>query len=513
MNFGAKIEFFYLCSVIFEMKKLYRYITKSFLGTFFLTFFIVVFVWVMQFVWLYVDDLVGKGLEFKIIAELLFYTSITAIPMSLPLALLLALLMCFGNLGEHYELVAMKASGVSMWRSMRPLLYFSLMLSVLAFFISNSLIPIATLKWRTLLSDVQRQKLAFNIKEGVFYKDIENYVIYVERKGKDGSSIYGVKIYDHTDHMGNTKIISADSGMMTMSPNQRNIIFTLYNGFNYTDITTDNYKDTRPFERMSFKQEQIKFSLASFDMTRSSEDMYKSYQQMMNIRQLSTSLDSLERRQVSKQESFAQGFERRWANYNSLSSSKSTKALATNDTLSIDSIATDTCHILHWPLLDNYEGETRATLVNMAIGSAQNAKDNVAFNKMDLNSQTENINKHKKEWHKKFTLSIACIIFFFIGAPLGSIIRKGGLGLPVVISVVFFIIYHLISTISERMAVFGDLNMFLGVWLSSLVLMPVGLFFTFKATTDAALFDGDSWKKFFQKLFKKKRENNIEPST
>ena len=209
------------------MKKLYRYIVKSFFGTFILTFFIVVFIWVMQFVWLYVDDLVGKGLEFKIIAELLFYTSITAIPMSLPLALLLALLMCYGNLGEHYELVAMKASGISMWRSMRPLLYFSLITSVLAFFISNSVIPIATLKWRTLLTDVQQQKLAFNIKEGVFYKDLDNYVIYVEKKGKDGSSIYGVKIYDHSERNGNSKIISADSGRMEMSPNQHSIIFTL----------------------------------------------------------------------------------------------------------------------------------------------------------------------------------------------------------------------------------------------------------------------------------------------
>ena len=487
------------------MKKLYLYITKSFLGTFLLTFFIVVFVWVMQFVWLYVDDLVGKGLEFKIIAELLFYTSITAIPMSLPLALLLALLMCFGNLGEHYELVAMKASGVSMWRSMRPLLYFSLMLSVMAFFISNSLIPIATLKWRTLLTDVQRQKLAFNIKEGVFYKDIENYVIYVEKKGKDGSSIYGVKIYDHTDHTGNTKIISADSGYMAMSPNQRNILFTLYNGYNYTDVVSiDNYKETRPFERMSFKQEQIKFSLASFDMTRSSEDMYKSYQQMMNIRQLSTSLDSLERRFDNKQDAFTTGFERRWGNYNSLSLPEPRP-----DTTMV---AVPT-RVLLWPLLENYDGETRAALVNMALGSAQNAKDNVTFNKLDLSSQTENINKHKKEWHKKFTLSIACIIFFFIGAPLGSIIRKGGLGLPVVISVAFFIIYHLISTIAERMAVFGDLNMFLGVWLSSLVLLPVGLFFTFKATTDAALFDGDSWKKFFKRLFQKKQKQEVELNT
>jgi lipopolysaccharide export system permease protein len=469
------------------------------LGTFFLTFFIVVFVWVMQFVWLYVDDLVGKGLEIKILAELLFYTSITAIPMSLPLALLLALLMCFGNLGEHYELVAMKASGISMWKVMRPLLNFSLIISVLAFFISNSIIPIATLKWRTLLTDVQRQKLAFNIKEGVFYKDIDNYVIYVEKKGKDGSHIYGVKIYDHTDHQGNTKIISADSGMMSMSPNQRNIIFTLYDGYNYTDLTPDNFKEKRPFERMSFKQEQIKFSLASFDMTRSSEDMYKSYQQMMNIRQLSTSLDSLQRRFVGKQEAFTQGFSRRWTNYNNLH----TRVPPNDITTPIpDSIVADTCIPLSWPLLDRYEGETRSTILSMAFGTAQNAKDNLSFNKIDFKSQIENINKHKKEWHKKFTLSIACLIFFFIGAPLGCIIRKGGLGLPVVISVVFFIIYHLISTIAERMAVFGDLNMFLGVWLSSLVLLPVGLFFTFKATTDAALFDGDSWKKALQKLFR-----------
>ena len=347
--------------------------------------------------------------------------------------------------------------------------------------------------------------MAFNIKEGVFYKDIDNYVIYVQKKGKDGSHIYGVKIYDHTDRLGNTKIISADSGMMSMSPNQRNIIFTLYNGYNYTDITTDDYKERRPFERMSFKQEQIKFSLASFDMTRSDEEMYKSYQQMMNIRQLSTSLDSLEHRYTNKQGAFTQGFERRWANYNSMHSGlpEDIKQPVT------DSIVSDTCLPLTWPLLDRYEGEARSSIANMAFASAQNAKDNVAFNKMDLNSQNENINKHKKEWHKKFTLSIACLIFFFIGAPLGSIIRKGGLGLPVVISVVFFIIYHLISTIAERMAVFGDLNMFLGVWLSSLVLLPVGLFFTFKATTDAALFDGDSWKKALQRLFGKKREAKV----
>jgi lipopolysaccharide export system permease protein len=238
--------------------------------------------------------------------------------------------------------------------------------------------------------------------------------------------------------------------------------------------------------------------------------MYKNYHQMMNIRQLSTSLDSLEIRLKDKRKNFTQGFERRWANYNSYHTDNSSTSSVQAES---DSLTADTCIMLHWPLLDQYDDETRAAIAKIGMGTAQNAKDNLSFNKTDFDYQIENINKHKKEWHKKFTLSIACIIFFFIGAPLGSIIRKGGLGLPVVISVVFFIFYHLISTIAERMAVFGDLNMFLGVWLSSLVLLPVGLFFTFKATTDAALFDGDSWKKFFQRLFKKKRKNKVELNT
>lgn len=487
------------------MKKLYLYITKSFIGTFIFTFFIVLFIWVMQFVWLYVDDMVGKGLELNILAELLFHTAVTAVPMSLPLAVLLASLMCFGNFGEHYELVAMKASGISMWKIMRPLIFFSLFLSAMAFFFSNSVLPVAMLKSKTLLFDVRKQKLAFDIKEGTFYRDLDNYVIYVEKKGKDGSHIYGVKIYDHTERLGCTRLMTADSGMMTLSPNQRCIVFTLYNGYSYTEVTSDNYKVTRPFERMSFKQEQIKFSLKDFDMTRTDEDAYRSYQQMMNIHQLSHSLDSLQNRQVEKREMFTKGFINRWSNYSHRNDSIQYAQLDQGQIAQIDSLD-DTLKVLQWPLLSNYSGEKRASVLEMAIGSSRNAKDNVSFNKVDFNNGTENIKQHKKEWHKKFTLSFACLIFFFIGAPLGTIIRKGGLGLPVVISVLFFVVYYVISTVGERMAVFGDMNMFLGIWLSSIVLLPIGLFLTFKATTDAALLDGDSWKKAFKKIFHRKSQ-------
>ena len=470
------------------MKKLYRLILKSFLGSFIFTFFVVIFVLLMQFLWVYVDDLVGKGLSFKIIAELFFHASVTFVPMALPLAILLASIMSFGDFGEHYELVAMKASGISIWRVMRPLVIFSLCLSGMAFVFSNSINPVAMLKFKTLLMDVRRQKLAFDIKEGVFYKDLENYVIYVDKKGNDGSTIYGVKIYDHTDHNGNTKIIAADSGLMALSPNQRTIVFTLYNGHNYTEDLSDQatFKTHRPFERMSFREEQLKFSLASFDLKRSSEEMFKSHQAMMNTHQLSTALDSLERRMDDKQNAFTNSFQQRLNSY-----------CTRGDHY-------DTTQKLEWPLLAHLDTTCRTAVLENAAAISRNAKENVSFNRQDLNAQDLNIKKHKKEWHKKFTLSFACIIFFFIGAPLGTIIRKGGLGLPVVISVLFFVIYYIISTVAERLAEYGDLNMFLGVWISSLLLFPVGLFLTFKATSDSSLFDADSWKKLFRKLFHRK---------
>lgn len=452
------------------MKKLYKLILSSFLGSFIFTFFIVIFVLLMQFLWVYVDDLVGKGLSFKILMELFFHASVTFVPMALPLAILLASIMSFGDLGEHYELVAIKASGISLWTAMRPLLIFSIMLSGLAFIFSNSINPVAMLKFKTLLFDIRRQKLAFDIKEGQFYKDIENYVIYVDKKGKDGSTIYGVKIYDHTERQGNTKIMVADSGMMSLSPNQRTIIFTLYNGHNYTEDISEEatYRTKRPFERMSFREEQIKFSLESFDLTRSNEDMYKSYQAMMNTHQLSMALDSLEQRYDDRQASFRVSFKQRLSNY------ESGKRHDTRDTTLNAQ--------LEWPLLDHLDPSSRSNVIETAVGLSRNAKENVSFHKQDFQAQTLNIKKHKKEWHKKFTLSFACLIFFFIGAPLGAIIRKGGMGLPVVISVLFFVIYYIISTVAERMAEFGDLNMFLGVWISSIIIFPIGLILTFKAT-------------------------------
>lgn len=461
----------------------------------------------MQFLWKYIDDLVGKGLEWNIIAQLLFYASLTFVPMALPLAILLSSLMTFGNLGEHYELVAMKASGISVWAVMRPLIILSICISGIAFYFSNNMLPIANLKFHTILFDVRQQKLAFDIKEGVFYNGIENYVIRIAEKDKDGKTIYGVQIYDHSDKMGNIKVTTAKWGVMELSPDQKNIIFTLYDGYSYTDIVdTRNYRITNPFERTEFQQQRIKFDLSEFGLNRSEDDAFKSHYTMLNINQLNYYIDSLNVFFDKKQDIFNNNFNKRLQNLSTIDTIKAKRLGKVNANQVVDKkpvTVIDSSLILTWPLIENFNKTDKASIIDYALNSVKTSKENALWNHKDLYKQQENIRKHQLVWHKKFTLSIACLILFFIGAPMGAIIRKGGLGFPVVISVFFFVIYHITSIMGEKAAKVGDIDLSLGVWLSSLVLFPVGLFLTFKATTDAPLLDGESWIKAFKKIFLK----------
>lgn len=481
------------------MKKLYTYILKSFVGTFIFTFFVAVFILLMQFLWCYLDDLVGKGLGFAVMSKLMFYTSLTFVPMALPLAILLSSLMCFGNLGEYYELVAMKASGISTWKVMRPLLIFSLVMSMVAFVFSNNVLPVATLKSKILLRDVRKQKMSFDIPEGMFYKGIDGYSIRVGSKGADGQSLYDVLIYDHTEYNGNAKVTVADSATIALAPSQKEIVFTLYNGFNYNDLTDENdYKIRRPFEKMSFKRQYISFDISDFDMQESDESSMKGHQSLLNLGQLSVAIDSLQLNVEERRDSYKESFKRRFQH---LTTQELTKEKEFSNTR-LDTITT-----YRWPLLENFGEKEQLSIINMALTSSKNHADNVSINASDFERQDTNIRKHQQVMHEKFSLSIACLIFFFIGAPLGAIIRKGGLGLPVVVSVVFFVIYYVITITSQRIAIAGDIPIFLGVWLSSIVLLPIGIFLTVKATTDSNILDGESWKKTFGKLFKKK--NNI----
>ena len=273
----------------------------SFLGPFVFTFFVALFILLLQFLWKYLDDLVGKGLEWHIIARLMFYASSTFVPLALPLAILLSSLMTFGNLGEHYELVAIKAAGISLRKAMRPLVFLSVFLTILAFLFANYVLPLANLKFGSLLYDVRQKKLAFNLNEGMFNNSLDNFVIYIGKKDKDNKTIYDVNIYDHTARMGDTKGITAKKGIVELSPDQTKVIFTLFIGSRYTEITDQrNYRVTRPFEILHFKRFVRTFDLTQFDLSRTNENLFKSHYSMLNIRQLNHSIDSLSKQREKR---------------------------------------------------------------------------------------------------------------------------------------------------------------------------------------------------------------------
>ncbi len=466
---------------------------KSYLGPFVFTFFVALFILLLQFLWKYIDDLVGKGLEWYIIAKLMFYASSTFVPLALPLAILLSSLMTFGNMGEHYELVAMKAAGISLRKAMKPLIILSLLLSITAFLFSNYVLPVANLKFGSLLYDVRQQKLAFNINEGIYYHGLEGFVIRVGKKAKDNKTIYDVKIYNHSKNQGNVTITTAKSGTMNLSADQKNLIFTLYDGYTYNDVTNvTRYRESRPFETTGFKKQILNFDLSQFQLNRTNEDLFKTHYSMLNIQQLNNSIDSLSNKHIVSQERYYNNFLKK---YSYLDDTTGVLPLV-DKTRIVDSVI--------MPIIDNFNLTNRKDILEVALRNARSAKENIiSFNK-ELDSRKLIITKHEVVWHQKFKLSIACFIFFFIGAPLGAIIRKGGLGLPVVVSVLFFVLYHVISMTGEKAAKTGEWNVEFGLWLSTLVVLPLGLFLTYKATTDAQLMDTESWKKFFKQKKKKK---------
>ena len=478
-----------------KMKKLHQYMLKSYLGPFVFTFFVALFILLMQFLWTYIDDLVGKGLEWYVIFRLLFYASATFVPMALPLAVLLSSLMTFGNLGEHYELVAAKSAGISLRRLMRPLTWLAVFISIFALLFSNYVFPVAYLKFGSLLYDVRQKKLAFDIKEGIFNNDLDGYVMRVGRKARDNKTIYDILIYDHSKHMGNVKVTTADKGIMELTPDQQKVLFKLYDGYSYTEVTDQkNYRKTRPFEYMKFKNEVLVFDLSQLNLNRTDEALFRNHYSMLNIKQLNKTIDSLTRQKVKRGELYRKNLLKRYKPLIKLDS------VETDKTLLAEVVDTNAVKTIRYPLLANMPVDGKLRALNTAISTARNRKDNVLFTKKEMDSKTQLITKHEIVWHRKFRLSVACLIFFFIGAPLGAIIRKGGLGFPVVISVVFFVFYHVITMIGEKAAKTGEWSVFWGMWTSTLIILPIGLFLTYKATTDAPLLDSESWKRFFERL-------------
>ncbi|MCD4790405.1 MAG: LptF/LptG family permease [Bacteroidales bacterium] len=457
-----------------------------------MTFFIALFILLMQFLWKYIDDLVGKGLEWYVITELLFYASSTFVPLALPLAILLSSLMTFGNLGEHYELVAMKAAGISLRKIMMPLIVLSVIVSLIAFYFSNNVLPIANLKFKSLLYDIRQQKLALDIKEGIFYTGLDGFVIRVEKKDKDNNNmIRDIMIYDHRQKKGNTNLTVADSGSMELTSDGMNLIFTLYNGYNYQEKTDQRgYKKTNPYQRTKFREELRKFNLMDFELSRTNEDLFKSNYSMLNLRQLKKAEDSLMTRLNNRKEKIPVSMKKNFYFYNRIDSAKQA-------TFSTDKLYTTN-------LLESKTKQEKVKIIDEATNRCRSVRENLNFNKKDFENRNKLIFRHQAEWHRKFTLSFACFVLFFIGAPLGAIIRKGGLGLPVVVSVLFFVLFHIISITGEKSVKSGVIDANIGMWIAPVVLLPLGIFLTYKATTDSPLLDADAWTKFFKKVFKRK---------
>jgi lipopolysaccharide export system permease protein len=473
------------------MKKLDLFILKSYLGPLVMTFFIALFILLMQFVWKYIDDLVGKGLEWYIIAKLLFFASSTFVPLALPLAILLSSLMMFGNLGEHYELVTMKAAGISLSRVMRPLIIVSIGVSALAFYFSNVISPLVNLKFHSLLYDVREKKLAFNLKEGVFYTGIDGFVIRIGSKEQDGNTIRDVMVYDHTKRLGNISLTTAEWGKMELSPDKKFLVFRLYKGTNYEErIDLRDHEITRPFQRTTFTEQYQMFDLSAFQLTRTDENLFKKNYEMQNINQLTKSIDSIRAQHEAERTAYELSFKNSF--------------IFSPEKQNVTAKPTDTLLLFNPSVIYNFKYENRGKVIETALNTAKSARQSLDVARENLYQKGKLINKHQIVYHKKFSFSIACFLLFFIGAPLGAIIRKGGLGMPAVISTLFFILFWVISFVGEKYAAEGVVPPWQGIWFSSAVLMPIGVFLTIKATNDASLFDADAWINFFRKLVKRK---------
>jgi lipopolysaccharide export system permease protein len=466
-------------------------------GPFVMTFFIAMFVFFMMFIFKYIDDFVGKGLGAGVLSELFFYFSLTTIPMALPLAILLSSLMTFGNLGEHFELSALKSAGLSLQRIMLPLIITIILLSVGAFYFSNNILPITNLKAGSLLYDVRQSKPALLFKDGVFNNSIEGFSIRIGKKGEDGKTLKDVMIYDHSAMQGNNVVVTAEGGIMGETPDKRYLILTLTNGIGYKEMA-DNEKDlrTRPLVRNKFDERVILFDLSEFKMSRTNQDLFKSNYQMLNLSQLQTSVDSLDEKIEKRKVQF--GIQLRKSYY-----MRAAPFIANPDPAAGTDAKT--------AIFAGYTKEEKMNIIETASNIARSAKAYAESVSNDFYSDFYSMLRYEIEWHRKFTLSIACLVLFFIGAPLGAIIRKGGLGMPVVISVLFFITFHVVSITGEKLAKEGSIPTWQGMWMATIVLLPVGMFLTYKATADSTLFDASSYIAWFKKVFTRKKKTPAAP--
>jgi len=473
-----------------RIKKLDIFVIKSFALLFFGTFFICLFIFMMQFLWRYVDDLVGKGLAISVLSEFFFYAILTLVPTALPLAILLASLMTFGNFGERYELLAIKAAGISLIRVMAPLIVFTVFLCSTSFYFQNVIAPKAQVKLFTLLFSMKQKSPELEIPEGVFYDEIEGYNLYVKHKNKETGALYNLMIYNFSDGFDNAHIIVADSGKLEMTADKKYLRLHLYSGEMFENLKSQSSSiQNVPYRRESFSEKHtiIEFN-SNFNMI--DESFMNNQYQSKNMTELQTAVDSMNHLVDSVGKTFYKeaitSTYRSRDNFNKEDTLKIRKA-------KLNAINTDSV-FNNLSLSDKQRAVANALSTSQSIGNDWKFK---SFNTVDTDKR---IRRHEMEWHKKIALSISCLIFFFIGAPLGGIIRKGGLGMPVVISILIFIIYYIIDTTGAKMARNGTWIIWTAMWISTFILAPVGIFLTYKSNNDSVVLNIDTYINWIRKV-------------
>jgi len=465
-----------------------KYLCKNFLGPFFLTFFVALFVLLMQFVWKWVDELVGKGLEVTVMLKLLFLAAVSLSSMAFPLAVMLASLMTFGNMGERYEIVALKSAGISTRRMMTPLAILTVFITIISFLVSDQVIPRATLKLRMLLYDIQEQKPALNIEEGVFYDGFDNYSILVGKKMPDGETIKDILIYDHSRRQGNTSVTYAASGTMSVTPDKHYLLFTLKNGSFWDETSTlgvnRGKRSQLPLMRATFDKQYKRFDMSDFSLNQTNEELFEGHSSSLTNKRLKEQIDTMKNQIQRIEDNTANVFFNNLYYFNTY--------VRNNEKFSEQKIAQTNDVAALSP-------GVRERVLNSAENSSRSFIYSMQFNYTEATYKTKYMWTYQIELQRKYRLAVACLLFFFIGAPLGSIIRKGGIAIPLVLTVIFFVIYFALSVIGEKIANGSTMPVWFGTWMSSFILLPLCVFLTYHATMDTAVLSPDTYAKWMEK--------------
>ena len=456
-----------------------------------MTLLIGMFIFFIIFIFVYIDEIAGKGIDNWTLAQLLFYSFISNLPTAAPLAILLSSIMTMGNLAESYELAALKSSGMSLFSIMRPLIVLIIFISFGIFLFSNYTMPFISLKAGRLLWDVRQKKPSFNVKPGIYYSGLDNYRIKVDAKAADGERMQGIYIADHTRGQGNNVQLLADSGIMRTTNNGDFLEIKIYNAVQYRQLLeSDEQYRTRPMIKMNFKEQEIKIDLSELKMQSTNEALFKSNYQMLNLKQLNRALDSFKLEEFK----IKAGINTQLARYFTPLADKNSSR---NDSLHQNYIS------LH-DYLKLYSRTEQNKIFDKSLEKLRSADSYISSTvEHELSSSKLSQTRFRAEWHKKLSLPVACLVLFFVGTPLGAIVRKGGLGMPVVVSVVMFIIFHVVKTSLEKSFLEGASGVFTGLWGSTVIFLPFGIWLTWMAANDSAIFEKSSYK-FITRYFIKK---------